>query len=281
MRSIFLILLLASMPLTGALPRADPALQARLQRSLDGLGLESLIAEHKLSISLIDLSVPDEEHYAGINDRQMMYAASIPKLGILLGAFQAIHDGILGRTAAVDAAVMRMIRQSSNADASRMIQLLGYDFISRTLASARYRLYDPAAEGGLWIGKSYGPSGLRSHVEFWHPEPISGEWHAANSLQLARFFWLLSRGDLVGKRYSDSMKRILSQSDGPEYFAPRLRTEGVRFIYRKSGAFGDTFCDAALVEHQHKRYVAAAMVNHASGPFILPRLIRELHRLIM
>lgn len=281
-RRIPLLFLWASVPvLSGALPRADPALQARLQRSMDGLGLESLVAGRKLSVSLLDLSDPDEERYASVNDRQIMYAASLPKLGILLGAFQAIHDGLLGRTSAVDASLTRMIRQSSNSDASRIIQLLGYDFIARTLSSARYRLYDPEAEGGMWVGKSYGPSGLRSHVEFWRPEPISGEWHATNSLQVTRFFWLLSRGDLVGRRDCDSMKRILSQSNGPEYFAHRLRLEGVRTIYRKSGVFGDIYCDAALVEHQHKRYVAVAMVNDASGPAILTKLIRELNYLIM
>ena len=245
------------------------------------LGLESLIGERRLSVSLLDLSGPDEERYASVNDRQIMYAASLPKLGILLSAFQAMQDGLLGHTAAVDASITRMIRQSSNTDASRIIQLLGYNFIASTLSSARYRLYDPDAGGGMWVGKSYGPSGLRSHVEFWRPEPISGEWHATNSLQVARFFWLLSRGDLVGNRSCDSMRRILGRSEGPEYFAPRLREEGVRFIYRKSGVFGDIFCDAALVEHQDKRYVAVAMVNHAGGPAILTKLIRELHRLIM
>ncbi len=162
------------------------------------MGLEPLVAERRLSVSLLDLSDSGAEHYASFNDRQIMYAASLPKLGILLGAFQAMRDGLLGRTSALDAALTRMIRQSSNTDASRLIQRLGYDFIARTLSREPYRLYDPEAEGGMWVGKSYGPSGLGPHVEFWRPEPISGEWHAANTLQVARFFWLLSRGDLVG-----------------------------------------------------------------------------------
>jgi beta-lactamase class A len=275
------ILLLASMPVVAGLPRVDSELQVQLRQSLDRMGLDPLVAGGKLAVSLLDLSDPAEERYASFNDRLMMYAASLPKLGVLLGAFQAICDGLLPHTPAVEASLTRMIRQSSNGDASALIQRLGYDFIARTLASDRYRLYDPAAEGGVWVGKSYGPSGVRRHVEFWRPEPISGEWHAANSLQVARFFWLLSRGDLVGEKYCRSMKRMLSKPDANDYFVEGLRLVGVREMYRKSGTFGDTHCDAVLVEHKHKRYVAVAMVSDPGGPRILSRLIQELHRLVI
>jgi beta-lactamase class A len=263
------------------LPRADSDLQGRLQESVQKLGLQQLVTEHKLAVSLLDLSTPGDEHYAGVNDRQMMYAASLPKIGILLAAFQAIREGKLPLTLALDASLTRMIRQSSNLDASRVIQRLGYEFIARTLSNPRYRLYDPNEGGGIWVGKAYGPSGWRRHVEFWRPEPISGEWHASDTLQVVRFFWLLSRGELVNAAYSAVMKRILSEPDTTEYFIEPLRAAGVRNIYRKSGTYGDTHCDAVLVEHEHKRYIAVAMVSDANGPTILPRLIQELHRLIM
>ena len=242
--------LLASIP---ALPRLDPALQVNLQASLTKLGLDPLVAERKLSVSVLDLSDPLQERYASFNDRQMMYAASLPKIGVLLSAFQAIRDGLIASSAMLDASLTRMIRQSSNDDASRVIQRLGYDFIARTLATSRYRFYDPAAEGGLWVGKAYGPSGLRRHVEFWRPEPISGEWHAANTLQAARFLWMLEQGQLVTPAASASMKRMLSQPSISDYFVEGLRASGVRDIFRKSGTFGDTHCDAVLVEHEHKR----------------------------
>ncbi len=270
--------LVASIP---ALPRLDPALQVNLQASLTKLGLDPLVAERKLSVSVLDLSDPLQERYASFNDRQMMYAASLPKIGILLSAFQAIRDGLIASSAMLDATLTRMIRQSSNDDASRVIQRLGYDFIARTLANSRYRFYNPAAEGGLWVGKAYGPSGLRRHVEFWRPEPISGEWHAANTLQAARFLWLLERGQLVTPVASASMKRMLSQPSISDYFVEGLRASGVRDIFRKSGTFGDTHCDAVLVEHEHKRYIAVAMVNDVRGPQILPKLIQEIHKLVI
>jgi beta-lactamase class A len=279
-----LLAMTAVLPLlagTSGLPRFDPGLQESLQEGVARLGLTALADQHRLSVSLLDLSDPDAERYASFNDRQTMYAASLPKIGVLLGVFQAIRDGLMGYTPAVDVSLTRMVRQSSNDDASRLIQRLGYDFIARTLASPRYRLYDPAAAGGLWIGKAYGPSGMRRHVEFWRPEPISGEWHAANSLQLARFFWMLHRGELVSPAHSASMKRILAgPASGGEYFVEGLRTLGVRHIYRKFGTYADTHCDAALVEHQGRRYVAAVMVNDSRGASILPRLIRELHRIV-
>lgn len=262
------------------LPHADSDLQARLQESVETLGLGQLVTERKLAVSLLDLSLPGDEHYAGLNDRQMMYAASLPKVGILLAAFQAIREGKMPRTLALDASLTRMIRQSSNRDASLLIQRLGYDFIARTLSSPQYRLYDPDEGGGIWVGKAYGPSGWQRHVEFWRPEPISGEWHASDTLQIARFFWLLSRGELVNAAYCTVMKRILSKPDTSEYFIEPLRAAGVRNIYRKSGTYNDTHCDAVLVEHEHKRYIAVAMVSDTNGARILPLLIQELHRLI-
>ena len=270
--------LIASIP---ALPRLDPALQVNLQSSVTKLGLDPLVAERRLSVSVLDLSDPQQERYASFNDRLMMYAASLPKIGILLSAFQAIRDGFLAHSAILDASLTRMIRQSSNDDASRMIQRLGYGLIAQTLASSRYQFYDPATEGGLWVGKAYGPSGLRRHVEFWRPEPISGEWHAANSLQTARFLWMLERGQLVSPAASASMKRMLSQPATSDYFVEGLRASGVRDIFRKSGTFGDTHCDAVLVVHQHKCYVAVAMVNDARGPQILSKLIQEIHHLVL
>jgi beta-lactamase class A len=284
MRHVLLLAVTAALPLLAVapgLPRADSSLQVNLEKSLAKLGLTTLANEHRLSVSLLDLSNPASERYASFNDRQMMYAASLPKIGVLLGVFQAIRDGLMGYTPAVDASLTRMVRHSSNDDASRLIQRLGYGFIAQTLASPGYRLYDPAAEGGLWIGKAYGPSGLRRHVEFWRPEPISGEWHAANSLQLTRFFWLLQRGELVSPVHSASMKRILAGPATGEYFIEGLRTLGVRHIYRKFGTYANTHCDAALVEHRGRRYVAAAMVNDARGSSILPRLIQELHRIVL
>jgi beta-lactamase class A len=279
-RRIHLAFALIALPALAALPRPDASLQARLEATAKGLGLEPLVSDHKLAVSLIDLSDPGMEHYAAINDRQMMYAASLPKLAILLGAFQATSEGLLQMTPGNDASLTRMIRQSSNTDASFWIQRLGYGFIAQTLASEPYRLYDSETEGGLWLGKAYGPSGLRHHVEFWRPEPISGEWHAANSLQVARFFWLLEQGSLVGTRQSAAMKRILKQADGSEYFATGLRQAGVREIYRKSGTYLDTHCDAVLVNHDGRHYIAVAMVNDYDGPNILVRLIRELHHML-
>ena len=264
------------------LPSPDPALQTALEGLLESLDLRPLVSARRLAVSLLDLSEPECERYAGLNDRQTIYAASLPKIGVMLGAFEAIERGLLRHTAALESALERTIRLSSNNDASRLIQGVGFDLIARALQ--RYGLYDPAREGGLWVGKAYGPSGLRRHVEFWRAEPISGQWHAANSLQVARFFWLLDRGSLVSPAHSAAMKRILSNPGTAEYFVEGLRAVGVPLtsIFRKYGAYADTHCDAALVQHGGKRYVAVALL--AGGPRgseVLPRLIQGAHRLIV
>lgn len=265
---------------SAALPSPDPRLQSAVEAMLASLDLSSLAASRRLSLSLLDLTEPECERYAGINDRQTMYAASLPKIGVMLGAFEAIERGLLRPTPALNSALERTIRLSSNDDASRLIQGIGFDLIARAIQ--RYGLYDPAREGGLWVGKAYGPSGYRKHVEFWRAEPISGQWHAANSLQVARFFWLLDRGELVSPAHSASMKRILSHPATNEYFVEGLRAVGVPpgSIFRKYGAYGDTHCDAALVEHDGKRYVAVAFLTGARGSDVLPKLIQGAHYLL-
>ncbi len=266
-RRILLAPFFAARSAWASLPDRAPDLQEQLDAALTALG-----SPPDLAVSLIDLHAP--ARYAGSQDQRIFYAASLPKLGILLAAFAALRDRKLKRTAALDASLARMIRLSSNVDASRLIQTLGFAYIARTLAA--YRL-----DSGLWVGKAYGPSGYRRHVEFWRPEPASGEWHAANTLQLARFFWLLDTNRLVDAPSCRAMKRILAEPGTSEYFVEGLRAMGVvRGLHRKFGAYGTLHGDAVLVEESGRRYVAAAMVNSVDGPALLSSLIQRLHAMV-
>lgn len=249
------------------LPDRAPDLQEQLDAAIVELG-----SPPDLAVSLVDLHAP--ARYAASQDQRIFYAASLPKLGILLAAFAAMRDRKLQRGAAIDASLTRMIRFSSNADASRLIQTLGFAYIARTLAA--YGL-----DSGLWVGKAYGPSGYRRHVEFWRTEPASGEWHAADTLQLARFFWLLDAGCLVDASSCRAMKRILAEPGTSEYFVAGLRALGVRGIHRKFGAYGTIHGDAVLVEDAGRRYIAAALVTSNDGPALLSALIQRLHQIVL
>lgn len=266
-RRILLAPFCAAHPVWAVLPDRAPDLQEQLDAALSALG-----SPPDLAVSLIDLHTP--ARYASSQDHRIFYGASLPKLGILLAAFAAIHERKLPGGAALDASLTRMIRLSSNVDASRLIQTLGFAYIADTLA--QYGL-----DSGLWVGKAYGPSGYRRHVEFWRTEPASGEWHAANTLQLARFFWLLDAGRLVDAASCRAMKRILAEPGTSEYFVEGLRALGVRSVYRKFGAYGTLHGDAALVDEGGRRYIAAALVNSHDGPAILTALIQQLHQMVL
>ena len=256
------------------LPAADPELQAALQGVVRRMSLTRLVADKRVAISLYDLS--GSGRYAGINDHQMIYAASLPKIAVLLASFEKISKGGMPYGPQERTMLTKMIRDSSNAAASWAIRQVGFEYIADTLTASRYKLYDEDDQGGLWIGKGYGGPDDR-----WRRDPLSHLSHAANSYQVTRFFAMLDRGELVSPQYSAEMKRILSKPGIVHKFVKGLSTRSDREIYRKSGPWRNWHSDAALIEAGNKRYIAVALVEAAGGGDILVRLIRELDSLVI
>jgi len=223
---------------------------------------------------LVDVTDLEHVRYAGVNDRQMMYAASLPKICALVAGFERIQGGQLEYTPAVKEMFTRMVRYSSNADASRAIQTVGFDYISRVLTSSKYNLYDPSQNGGLWLGKAYG--GPR---DYWKPDPLHHLSHGATTLQVARFFLMLQEGRLVSPEYNAEIKEILSKPGLHHKFVKGLEGRGCA-IYRKSGTWSRYHADAALVEHGGKTYIAVALMEDENGGQIFPRLIQRLDDVI-
>jgi len=257
-------------------PRTDDQLERSLRDVVLRLGFERALSEHRLALALIDVTDQARPRYAGLNDSDMLYAASLPKIAILLAGFEAIRQGMLSYTPQVKDMFTRLVRYSSNTDASRAVQAVGFDFIAKTLTSAKYKLYDPLVNGGLWIGKAYGGPN-----DYWKRDPLHNISHGATALQVARFFLMLDRGELVDARSSAEMKELMSNPGIHHKFVKGLeRLPGYREIYRKSGTWKDAHCDAALVEADGKRYIAVALMKDAKGAEALPKLIVEMDRLI-
>ena len=83
-----------------------------------------------------------------------------------------------------------MIRVSSNVAATKMIDAAGgLDAVNTVLKNPAYKLYDPAHGGGLWVGKRYAKKGRRIG------DPLYGISHAASTMQVARFYYLLWQQD--------------------------------------------------------------------------------------
>ncbi len=229
-----------------------------------------LIKQKKMAVALVDLSDPNNPHFARVNGRQTMYAASMPKIAILLAAFQSIDDGELTMTPEVKKELAAMIRKSSNTAATQMIDRVGgLDKVNAVLTDPRYKLYDEKLGGGLWVGKRYQKSGRRV------PDPIFGISHGASATQVARFYYLLATGRLVSRERSREMLDFLVDPGIKHKFvAALLQTAPDAKIYRKSGTWKNWHADSAIVWGPvWRRYILVGMVESANGGQIMKDLV--------
>ncbi len=277
--SIFLLFFTISVHAGQSCPplgtKADPVLQKGLEKSIQKLNLQQAVDQKKLCVSLVDITNPDAPRMAAVNGNQMMYAASLPKIAILLGAFERIERGDMKLDAETRDTLTRMIRNSSNTAATEMLNRVGKTYLANLLQSPKYRLYDPARNGGLWVGKEYGKSPA------WKRDPLYNLSHGATALQVARFYYMLENGLLVSPRGCVQMKEILSKPAIHHKFVKGLLTErpGTR-IFRKSGTWRQYHCDSGIIERDGRRYIAVALASDSQGSQWLSDLIVELDDLI-
>ncbi len=253
----------------------DPGLQDGLERSLKTLGLDKAVARGQLAVSLVDITDLEDPRLAYVNGDQMMYAASLPKIAILLGAFVEIERGRLTLDGATRKSLTEMIRFSSNKEATRMLNKVGKKRLLEILQSDRFQLYDPAVNGGLWVGKEYGKSPA------YRRDPLHNLSHGATVLQTARFYYLLETGQLVSPKLTRIMKAMLSKPGIKHKFVRGLAGQPGVKIYRKSGSWSRWHADSAIVESGDRKYIAVGLAENKDGGNWLTRLIEPLHRLVV
>lgn len=253
----------------------DAGLQRQLEKVLAGLDLGDAVRGGRVSVALVDVTQVAEPRVAVVNGDHMMYAASLPKIAVLLGAFEKIAQGKLRYDEETERTLERMIRESSNSAATEMMQRVGKEYIAHVLLSPRYRLYDPEHNGGLWVGKDYAKTGV------WRRDPLHNLSHGATAMQVARFYYLLQTGKLVTPEYSREMKRILAEPAIDHKFVRALhRVNPDAAVFRKSGTWGTFHSDSVLVERDGHAYIAVALANGVRGEAWLGEIIVELDRLI-
>jgi beta-lactamase class A len=261
---------------TGELPAVpDHGLQQALEQLVREQGLWSQVESRKLALGLVDITDIDTPRYAALNPDHMMYAASLPKIAILLGAYVEVTEGDLQLEEGLHEDMVRMIRYSDNASATRVLEKVGREDLIDILTSERLRLYDPAHNGGLWVGKDY------ARQNAFRRDPLHNLSHGATVYQVARFFYLLERGDLVDDAYRDEMKEILSKPGIEHKFVAGLRNRPVTEMYRKSGTWREYHADAALVEAGGHRFIMVGLAQHPDGGKWLTRLAAPMHDLVV
>jgi beta-lactamase class A len=254
----------------------DATLQRAVDRALADLGLDDEASKKQLSVVLVDMSGPGPPRAASVNGDVMMYAASLPKIAVLLAAFEKIAQGKMTLDEATEYRLARMIKVSSNRYATEMMHEVGKEYIARVMLSPRYRLYDPEHNGGLWIGKDYAKAGR------WQQDPIHNLTHSATAMQVARFYYLLATENLVTPEHSRKMREILTDSELNHKFVKALRRiDPDAAVSRKSGSYRTWHSDSALVERAGHLYIAVALSNNEKGSQWLGRIITEFDRLIV
>ncbi len=253
----------------------DPRLQKALVTRLGSLHLQNATARKQLSVVVVDITDTSSPRMAYVNPNEMMYAASLPKIAILLGAFEKIASGEMDLNDETLEKLKLMIRYSSNAAATEILHRVGMDYLAELLQSPRYRLYDPEKNGGLWVGKDY------AKAPAWKRDPLHNLSHGATALQVARFYYLLETGQLVSPELSKLMKSILADPAVEHKFVKGLKDiRPDSEIYRKSGTWGPYHSDSAIVEHHGRRYIAVALAKSSKGERWLQKLIVALDDII-
>ena len=236
----------------------DPTLQKLLDSAIARLHLQSPARKQDLAVALVDMRDPARPRVADVNGDEMMYAASLPKIGILLAAFVEIQRGSMQFSSRLRQSLTDMIRFSSNEAATRVMNLVGKNRVNEILASAPYRLYDPAANGGLWVGKEYGKSPA------FRRDPLHHISHGATAMQVARFYYMLETGQLLPPTLTASMKEILSHPGIKHKFVKGLTGRDVT-LFRKSGTWHEWHADSALVETPEGNYILVGLVQDTRG----------------
>lgn len=245
---------------------ADPSLQARLEALNNELCTRHGLDGGQAAVGLLDLRRP---RLAVIHPDRIEYAASVPKIGILLAYFQLHASAATNLDAETRRELGLMIKVSSNELAAKYSAQMGLRRVQEVIDS--YGLYDRDRGGGLWVGKHYGRNDERS------PDPVGGHSHAATVRQLLRFYLMLEQGRLVSPQASQTMRAIFESPGIPHddhKFVRGLAGRNLEII-RKSGSWEDWLHDTAVVTGPGRHYILVALTRHANGDAYLADLARR------
>lgn len=255
----------------------DPDLQTKFENELNSNPeWKRLIAAKKMAVGVVDLSDTENSRFARVNGNFMMYAASLPKIAILLAAMDAIEKGELKETPIVKKDMRLMISKSDNEAATRMIDRIGYDKLEAVMTDPKYDFYDEDLGGGLWVGKRYGSGGDT------HREPLKNLSHAATVNQVCRYYYLLAHGKLVNEKRSKQMLDIMENPELHHKFVNTLdQIAPSARLFRKSGSWRTFHSDSVLVwGDEERRYIIVALIDDPNGEQIIRDLVKPVEKVL-
>jgi beta-lactamase class A len=250
----------------------NPSLQVRLEKIDADLRGKYGMTTAQTAVGVLDLNTL---RLAMIHPDRGEYAASVPKVGILLAYFQLHPEAATNLSAQTRHELGLMAKASNNEMAAKFSRELGLKQIQAVLNS--YHFYDTNHGGGIWVGKHYGQGDER------YGDPIGDNSHAATVRQLLRYFLMLERGKLVSPAASKTMREIFASPDIPHddiKFVKGLEGRDVQII-RKWGSWEDWFHDTAVVTGGGRHYILVALTKHPKGDEYLVDLAKAVDDLMV
>ena len=248
-----------------------PSLQAKVERIDADLRTQFGMTSEQIAVGVLDLKT---FHLAMINPDREEYAASVPKIGILLAYFQLHPEAATNLSATSRHELGLMAKASNNEMATKFSKEMGLKQIQAVLDS--YHFYDTNHGGGIWVGKHYGKSDERIG------SPRANNSHAATVRQLLRYFLLLEQGKLVSPAASKTMREIFA--------SPEIAHDDIKFvkgladrdlqIIRKWGSWQDWLHDAAVITGNNRQYILVALTKHPQGDEYLVNLAKAVDDLM-
>lgn len=249
----------------------DTNLQARVEKTDATLRAKFKMTTEQTAVGVLDLNTL---RLAMIHPDRGDYAASVPKVGILLAYFQLHPEAATNLDAQTKHELGLMAKASNNEMAAKFSREIGLKQIQEVLNS--YHLYDTNHGGGIWVGKHYGKGDER------YGDPVGNNSHAATVRQLLRYFLCLEQGKLVSPAASKTMREIFASPDIPHddiKFVKGLAGRDVQII-RKWGTWQDWRHDSAVVTGGGRHYILVALTKHPKGDDYLVELAQAVDDLM-
>jgi beta-lactamase class A len=246
--------------------QTDRVLQGKVEAIDANLRAKYGMTTEQSAVGVMDLRTG---RLAMIHPDRGEYAASIPKIAILLAYFELHPESREKLDPQVRRELGLMIKASSNEMAAKYSRAMGLQAIQRVLNS--YGFYD-RTHSGIWMGKHYGAS--RERIG----DPINDHSHAATVRQLVRFYLLLEQGKLVSPQASKLMQDIFASPDIPHdeiKFVTGLAGREVELL-RKWGSWKDWLHDSGIIAGSGRHYILVALTHHAKGDDYLVDLARTI-----
>src|SRR5688500_5389576 len=158
----------------------DPQLQTKLEQIDTALREKFGLTSEHAAVGVLDLRT---KRLAMIHPDRIEYAASVPKISILLAYFELHPEAAKSLDPATRHELSLMAKASNNETAAKFSRELGLKQIQDVLN--RYGFYDASRGGGIWVGKHYGKNKERLG------DPVADHSHAATVRQLLRYFLML------------------------------------------------------------------------------------------